>query len=116
MSIVGEWALFFNFGCSGNYSQSTVTFNNDGTFQTGDGFSGQWSALAGNVQWVFEPTPSAVYSGNVIGGAINGMMTNLNIGAQGCWYATMATIPAAFATKKKVDQAEHLDSSGGKKK
>jgi hypothetical protein len=57
-----------------------------------------------------------VYSGNVIGGAMNGMMTNFHLGVQGCWYATMPKIPTAFATEKKVAQAEQLDSTGGKKK
>jgi hypothetical protein len=116
MSIVGQWTLFYSWGCSGSYSQTTITFNSNGTFKTGDGYSGQWAALAGDVQWVYEPTPSAVYSGNVIGGAMNGMMTNFHLGVQGCWYATMPKIPTAFATEKKVAQAEQLDSTGGKKK
>jgi hypothetical protein len=116
MSIVGQWTLHYSFGCSGTYNQATVTFNSNGTFRTSDGFSGQWALLAGNVHWVYEPTPSAVYSGNVIGGAMAGMMTNFHIGAQGCWYATTATIPAAAATEKKVEGAQQLDSSGGKKK
>ena len=74
---------------------------------------GQWSVVGGNVQVVYEPTPSAVYSGNVTGGAMVGMMTNFSIGAHGCWYATTATIPAALAAKTKVAQAENVDSSGG---
>lgn len=116
MNIAGEWTLFYSFGCSGGYSQTTVTFNANGTFKTGDGYSGQWAANAGDVQWVYEPAPSAVYSGNVIGGAMNGAMTNFKISAQGCWYATTAKIPADFATQKKVERAEHVDSSGGAKK
>jgi len=116
MSIVGTWTLHYSFGCSGTYAQATVTFNANGTFHTSDGFSGHWALLAGNVHWVYEPTPSAAYSGNVIGGAMNGMMTNFHIGAQGCWYATIPTIPAAFATEKKVEHAQQLDSSGGRKK
>jgi len=116
MSIVGQWTLFYSWGCSGSYNQSTVNFANNGTFKTGDGYSGQWASLSGDVHWVYEPTPNAVYSGNVIGGAMNGMMTNFRTGGQGCWYATMAKIPPVFATEKKVEQAEHLDSGGTKKK
>jgi hypothetical protein len=116
MSIVGQWTLHYSFGCSGGYNQVTVTFNTNGKFQTSDGFSGQWALLSGNVQFVFEPTPSAVYSGNVIGGAMTGMVTNFHLGVQGCWYATTPTIPAAFATEKKVADAQQLDSSGAKKK
>jgi hypothetical protein len=116
MSIVGQWALHYSWGCSGTYNQATITFAANGTFQTSDGYSGQWALLAGDVHWVYEPTPSAVYSGNVIGGAMNGLMTNFHFGGQGCWYATTPTIHAAFATEKKVEGAQQLDSGGGRKK
>jgi len=116
MSIAGQWTLFYSWGCSGGYSQATITFNANGTFKTSDGYSGQWAVNAGDVHWVFEPTPNAVYSGNVIGGAMNGLMTNFRLNAQGCWYATTAKIPANFATETKVEAAEKLDSSGEPKK
>lgn len=116
MSIVGRWTIFYSWGCGGSYSQTTITFNNDGTFSTGDGLSGQWASLGGNVQWLFDLTP-VVYSGNVSGGAMNGMMSvGFPLNFQGCWYATMPHIPAAFATEKRVGQPEQLDSAGGKKK
>jgi len=62
-----------------------------------------------------------VFSGNVIGGAMSGTMTwmgymKTKLPLQGCWHATMATIPTVFATEMQVDQAERLDSGGGKKK
>jgi len=116
MSIAGNWTLHFSWGCTGGYSQTSLTINTDGTFKTGDGYHGQWAVLSGNVQIVFEPTPAAVYSGNVIGGAMAGMMTNFSLKGQGCWYALLPTIPAAQATEKKVASAESLDSAGTKKK
>ncbi|HXO28419.1 MAG TPA: hypothetical protein VOA80_13810 [Thermoanaerobaculia bacterium] len=115
MSIAGNWTLNYSFGCSGGYSQVPITFNNDGTW-TSAPFKGQWAVVGGNVQFVFEPTPSAVYSGVVTGGAMVGMQTNFNLGVQGCWYATTGTIPAAHATAKKVAHAEQLDLSGAHKK
>jgi hypothetical protein len=115
MSIAGQWTLNYSWGCGGTYQQVPITFNADGTFGT-EPFSGQWALLSGNVHFVFEPTPSAVYSGNVAGGAMTGMMSNFQLGETGCWYATTATIPAAFATEKRVAGAEQLDSSGAKKK
>jgi hypothetical protein len=57
-----------------------------------------------------------VYSGIATGGAMHGMMTNFKLGEHGCWYTTIATIPAAFATEKKVERAEQRDSGGGNKK
>jgi len=116
MSIAGTWTLHFSWGCSGGYNSTSLTFNTNGTFNTGDGFHGQWSVVGGNVQFVYEPTPSAVYSGNVTGGAMVGMMTNFSFGGHGCWYGTTTTIPPALAAKTKVAHAENIDSSGGAKK
>jgi hypothetical protein len=116
MSIVGKWTLNYSFGCSGSYNQSTVTFAANGTFTTGDGFSGHWYSLAGDVQWEYEPTfPSVIYSGNVVGGAMNGIMKNYKTNVQGCWYATISPIPAQLAAEK-VEKADTLDSSGAAKK
>jgi hypothetical protein len=116
MSIAGNWTLHYSWGCSGGYGQTSLTFNANGTFNTGDGYHGQWTVVAGNVQFVFEPAPMAVYSGNVTGGAMVGMMTNLSLKEQGCWYATLPTIPAAQAVKTQTAHAEGLDSTGTKKK
>jgi hypothetical protein len=115
MSIAGSWTLHFSWGCTGGYGQTSLTFNANGTFATGDGFHGQWSVVGGNVQFVYEPTPSAVYSGNVTGAAMVGMQTNFHTGGAGCWYATTPTIPAAQAATTKVAQAAQVDSSGAKK-
>ncbi|HWD97672.1 MAG TPA: hypothetical protein VG345_01485 [Bryobacteraceae bacterium] len=112
MGIAGQWTLFYSFGCSAGYGQTTITFDSNGMFTTGDGFSGQWASLAGDVQFVYEPAQSAVYAGNVIGGAMNGMMTNFRIKTQGCWYATTSKIPANFASERKLEGAEAVDSSG----
>jgi len=49
MSIAGQWTFFYSWGCSGTYNQTSITFNANGTFKTGDGFSGQWATNAGDV-------------------------------------------------------------------
>ncbi len=116
MSLAGNWTLHYSWGCSGSYGNTSLTFNANGTFKDGQGHSGQWASLVGQVQFVYEPTPSAVYSGNVSGGTMSGMMTNFHLGEQGCWYAIMTKIPEAHATAKKVEHAEQLDAAGEKKK
>ena len=116
MSIAGEWFLYYSWECSGSYIQTTVAFTSAGKFTDGGGESGQWAVVGGNVQWVYEPTPSAVYSGNVIGGAMCGMMTNFNFGEQGCWYATAAKIPTSAETAKKVEDAANRTASGNRRK
>jgi hypothetical protein len=116
MSIVGQWTLYYSWGCSGVYNHTSLTFLNNGHFNTGDGYTGQWATVGGNVQFVYEPTPSAVYSGVVTGGAMNGMMTNFKLAESGCWHANIDKIPAAAATEKKVEGAAQRDSGGGGKK
>jgi len=116
MSLAGNWTLYYSWGCSGSYNSTSLTFNTNGTFKTGDGYSGQWASVGGNVQFVFEPTPSAVYSGTVTGGAMSGMMTNFHLGESGCWHASALKMPEIHATAKKVENAEQRDSLGNKKK
>lgn len=107
MSVSGQYSLHYSWGCSGSYGSSTVTFNADGTFKTGDGFHGKWSQTNGNVIWRYDGD-SAIYAGVVNGGAIVGNMVNFSIKVAGCFYCNSATISAAAA-------AAHGDSSGAKK-
>jgi len=116
MSIAGNWTLHYSWGCSGGYGQTSLTFNTNGTFKTGDGYQGQWAVVGGNVQFVYEPAPAAVYSGNVTGAAMVGMMTNFKLKGQGCWYATTTTIPAGVAAQSDVTHAANIDSTGAAKK
>jgi hypothetical protein len=110
MSIPGNWTLHFSWGCTGGYSQSPMTFNANGTFNLAP-YTGKWSSVPGVILWRFDQAPNTVYAGNVIGGAMNGMMSTF--GSQGCWYAITGTgtIPAASATAK-VEHAEKLDAAG----
>ena len=72
-TVSGQFNLHFSFGCSSSYGTSTVTFNTDGTFSTGDGFHGKWSQTNGNIIWRYDGD-SAIYAGVVNGGAIVGNM------------------------------------------
>jgi hypothetical protein len=109
MSVSGQYTLHFSFGCSGSYAASTVTFNADGTFSTGDGFHGKWSQTNGNIIWRYDGD-SAIYAGVVNGGAIVGNMINFSINAAGCFYCN------ASAIKVLAHKAVTHDSSGGAKK
>ena len=108
MSVSGQFSLHYSFGCSGNYANSTVTFNANGTFSTGDGFHGRWSQTNGNIIWRYDGD-SAIYAGVVNGGAIVGNMINFHLNAAGCFYCDSSSNKAAVA-------ADHGDSSGAKKK
>jgi len=116
MALPGTWTLFYNWGCSGSYSQTTITFNANGTFTT-QGYTGRWAQVAGNVQWRYDQSPNSVYSGNLTGGAAVGMMFNTNL-STGCFYITSssgATLSAAetaeLRTRAEARDGE-LDDAG----
>jgi hypothetical protein len=109
MNVSGQFNLHFSFGCSSSYGTSTVTFNTDGTFSTGDGFHGKWSQTNGNIIWRYDGD-SALYAGVVNGGAIVGNMINFSINAAGCFYCNLSTIRVLALT-----EVDH-DSTGAKKK
>ena len=83
----GTWTLFFSWGCNGFYGQTPITFNNDGTFTTGDGGKGNWAQVGGMVNFLYTVGDNPSYSGNVVGSAAVGMILTPS-GVTGCWYAT----------------------------
>lgn len=104
MSVSGLFSLHFSFGCTGSYANSTVTFNADGTFKTGDGHKGKWSQTNGNIIWRYDGD-SAIYAGVVNGGAIVGNMINFSIKAAGCFYCNSSTIKALTGAEMVHDSS-----------
>ena len=113
MSVSGQFSLHYSWGCSGTYATSTVTFNANGTFATGDGFSGKWSQTNGNILWRYNGD-SAIYAGVVNGGAIVGNMANFAASNHGCFYCSKPTASLAAGAAAGAEQ-DH-DSAGEKKK
>lgn len=114
MSIAGQWNLNYNWGCSGPYSQTTLTFNNDGTFSTGTGNHGRWSQTNSNAIWKYDGD-SAIYAGVVNGGALVGNMVNFSSSGAGCFYITR-TGGAALVGAAATEAAEYDDTGAKKKK
>ena len=94
MSAVGTWNVFFDWGCNGSPGQFTITFNSDGSTSTG----GSWAEVAGMLMFNWTSGP-AVYSANVAGGSMTGMMTTFT-GTNGCWWALSQTTSAALASEE----------------
>jgi len=107
MAVSGSWKFFFDWGCDGSYSNTTITFNANGTFKTGEGLTGKWVQVQGMISWLYDGTPGTVYAGNVIGGAIAGMQTTWG-GGNGCFYCTLGT----GATAAKAGAAAGKNSAG----
>jgi len=82
----GTWTYYFRWNCNGPYSQTTITFNTNGTFTWGTQFAGKWYQIEDhNITWEF--TNGTTYSGTKVGGVMTGMMMyTLNPPTTGCWY------------------------------
>src|SRR3954463_15488945 len=52
MSVSGGWTLHFSWGCTNSYSQSNITFNNNGTF--GGTLTGRWIQQNGTLLLSFD--------------------------------------------------------------
>ena len=48
VNVIGNWDFHYNFDGSGNYYQTTLTVNSNGTFSDQTGGAGTWS-LVGNL-------------------------------------------------------------------
>jgi hypothetical protein len=107
MAIDGQWTLHYGWGCTGNYSQAPITFNNNGTFSNPP-YTGKWVQSDGKILFQFD-TAKTTYGGNFAGNAMVGAMSTF-AGLNGCWYAIRVG-----STITKAEEAE-LDASGAKTK
>ena len=95
MSGSGEWMLFYDWGCSGRYGNTPITFSSDGTFSSPP-YTGKWYESEGKIMWRFDTAPNTAYSGDQVGLAMIGIISTF-AGLNGCWYA----LPLAALRKSK---------------
>ena len=77
MSIVGDWTLYYDWGCGGSYTAAGITFNNDGTFSTSEdevSETGKWVQNDGMVLFQFDSFKTT-YGGNLAGNVMVGIMS-----------------------------------------
>ncbi|MGW6281323.1 hypothetical protein [Kribbella sp. NPDC055071] len=82
MAVAGNWTLHFSWGATGNYGQTLITFNGDGSFS--GPYSGKWRQSSGTVMLSFDGGP-AKYGGTVNGNIGSGAMSTF-AGLDGVWY------------------------------
>lgn len=114
MSGSGEWTLYYDWGCSGSYSSTPITFHSDGTFSVPP-YTGNWWENEGKIMWRYNTTPATVYSGDHIDLVMVGISSTL-AGLNGCWYALSGALavqekPAAVSGQE-IDVAGNRISSG----
>ena len=84
MSVAGNYVLHYSWGCSSTYSQSSISFNGNGTF--GGSLAGKWHQREGTLLLMFDAGP-AKYGGTMNGNVGSGAMSTFE-GSTGCWYLT----------------------------
>lgn len=106
-SVVGTWNYYYDWGCNGGYSTTTITFNTNGTFTAGS-LSGKWYQVESQIIWEFKN--GTTYAGSKVGGVMSGMMATTWSTLKGCWYCTKKAY-----LLKKITVEEDFDMSGQKK-
>jgi hypothetical protein len=106
-AVPGSWTLFYDWNCTGNYSQTSMTVNSNGTWTNGQGYSGSWVQEAGMFLFDFNNSKTT-YGGNLASKSITGIQTTFG-GLSGCFYMLEAGAPAAHGEKRV---AGHADSEG----
>ncbi len=92
-SVVGEWTLNYDWGCTGNLNQAMLTFYSDGALsyhgelENGDPETGttKWVQNGEAVSWDWSER-GATYDGTIDLGNMEGEMLN-DEGETGCWSA-----------------------------
>jgi hypothetical protein len=113
MAITGSWTLFYDWNSDGSYSKTTMTINANGTWSSGEGYTGSWIQVAG--MFVFNySTGKTTYAANVASKSMTGVSTTF-AGLTGSFYMLQAGV-LALAANEKEEKAEKAqvkkDSSG----
>ncbi|PWW81533.1 MULTISPECIES: hypothetical protein [Prosthecochloris] len=109
MAVTGDWTLFYDWGCDGSYSKTSMTVNSDGTWTNGEGYNGPWVQIAGMFMFTFNNSETT-YAGNLASKSITGISSSFS-GSNGCFYMLQSGVPTAFGAERVGGK---LDSQGGK--
>jgi len=85
-SVVGDWIVYYDWGCDGNPGNHFMTYNQDGTWYSSEGYSGTWVQDGCDVEWWY---PSGTHYWGVMeadGLYMEGDMLSSG-GSDGCWWA-----------------------------
>lgn len=100
MSVPGAWTIHYDWGCTGNYSQTSLTFNTNGTFTDGFGETGTWISHDGQILFQFNNTVHTTYGGAVVESAMVGISFQPP-SSSGCWYAVKSTATTKTIAERK---------------
>jgi len=109
MAVPGNWTLFYDWGCDGSYSKTTMTLNNNGTWTNGEGYAGKWVHIAGMLMFTFDNSDTT-YAGNLASKSVTGIETTF-AGLNGCFYMLQSGVPTVFHAERAAGK---MDSQGKK--
>jgi hypothetical protein len=101
MTFPGNWTLYYDWGCGGNYGSTPMTVAAGGTWTNGQGYNGQWVAAAGMITFQFNGSKTT-YSGNLASKSVTGIMSTFS-GTNGCFYMLQAGAATVEHVKGKLD-------------
>ena len=111
-SIVSDWNLSYDWGCIGSPGTTTITFNPDGTFATGDGGLGSWTQYGPVIQWVY--SIGTTYDGTLTNNSMEGTMIAPDGITTGCWTAErIVTTGTITALSGERDSSGQLSENPG---
>jgi hypothetical protein len=89
--ITGDWTISFSWDCTGDYTDVSLVFYNDDTFNVDNDSTlwGTWSVSSKSVDFIFDEYPNTHYVGTIdsTGDYMDGTMTNYD-DMSGCWNAS----------------------------
>ena len=106
MAVPGSWTLFYDWNCDGSYSKTDMTVNADGTWTSGEGYSGPWVQVAGMFMFTFNNSETT-YAGNLASKSITGISTTFG-GLNGCFYMLQAGVPTTFTAERVSGKLDSL--------
>jgi hypothetical protein len=82
---VGEWTLYYDWGCTGFPGTGNFSVYSDGSYSDNYGGSGTWQQTGKKVTLTYDGGVT-VYSGKQVKNTASGTMSSA--GYTGCWTAT----------------------------
>lgn len=83
---VGTWVVNYDWGCDGSVGVMTWRIYVGGSYNDNQGGSGTWKVVETNITLSYDNGTN--YGGKIDGAGMNGTMTSVGSGTQGCWNAS----------------------------
>jgi hypothetical protein len=110
LTIPGSWILYYDWGCDGDRGSTVITFNANGTWYSGQGYTGIWVKGRHMLMLHFDRY-NTTYSGVIFSREIKGIESTFQYAGslQGCF--TMAPYTGALNQDQK-QQGGSPDAAG----